>query len=115
STFSSLYIRRPPRSTLFPYTTLFRSETGQNRYGDDNDKRQNARHATPEVGIRRAVERTIQKGYQPAKPCHWMADGSKQSVRVADKAFGNQRQEGNQDGHGRSGRTFGSGGSRRKP
>src|SRR3712207_8613181 len=22
-------IRRPPRSTLFPYTTLFRSETGQ--------------------------------------------------------------------------------------
>src|ERR1044072_4901095 len=23
-------IRRPPRSTLFPYTTLFRSVTGQN-------------------------------------------------------------------------------------
>src|SRR3712207_8401466 len=23
-------IRRPPRSTLFPYTTLFRSEAGQN-------------------------------------------------------------------------------------
>src|SRR5947208_10800938 len=23
-------IRRPPRSTLFPYTTLFRSRTGQN-------------------------------------------------------------------------------------
>src|SRR3712207_7973761 len=29
-------IRRPPRSTLFPYTTLFRSEaaTGRNRTGD---------------------------------------------------------------------------------
>src|SRR2546430_13184102 len=26
-------IRRPPRSTLFPYTTLFRSEQG----GDDSD------------------------------------------------------------------------------
>src|SRR2546422_8569194 len=25
-------IRRPPRSTLFPYTTLFRSKTG--RYGE---------------------------------------------------------------------------------
>src|SRR3712207_7687475 len=25
-------IRRPPRSTLFPYTTLFRSETGQQRF-----------------------------------------------------------------------------------
>src|SRR5574340_1683906 len=24
-----LMIRRPPRSTLFPYTTLFRSQTGQ--------------------------------------------------------------------------------------
>src|SRR5438132_2671535 len=30
-------IRRPPRSTLFPYTTLFRSPAGQRhpiRYGD---------------------------------------------------------------------------------
>src|SRR2546422_7523201 len=26
-------IRRPPRSTLFPYTTLFRSQTG---FGDDS-------------------------------------------------------------------------------
>src|SRR3990167_7440888 len=26
-------IRRPPRSTLFPYTTLFRSHIGQNDYG----------------------------------------------------------------------------------
>src|SRR3712207_7012040 len=29
-------IRRPPRSTLFPYTTLFRSETGRRaRVGED--------------------------------------------------------------------------------
>src|SRR5574343_1252889 len=27
--FFFLMIRRPPRSTLFPYTTLFRSDTGQ--------------------------------------------------------------------------------------
>src|SRR2546430_3466502 len=26
-------IRRPPRSTLFPYTTLFRSRYGQSRLG----------------------------------------------------------------------------------
>src|SRR2546426_8615523 len=26
-------IRRPPRSTLFPYTTLFRSEPGRSRGG----------------------------------------------------------------------------------
>src|SRR2546425_1465289 len=30
--FFFLMIRRPPRSTLFPYTTLFRSVTTQNRY-----------------------------------------------------------------------------------
>src|SRR5256885_10608296 len=28
-------IRRPPRSTLFPYTTLFRSPLQQGRAGDD--------------------------------------------------------------------------------
>src|SRR5690606_42152428 len=28
SVFSSSLIRRPPRPTLFPYTTLFRSESG---------------------------------------------------------------------------------------
>src|SRR2546430_12466355 len=27
-------IRRPPRSTLFPYTTLFRSDAGGDRPGD---------------------------------------------------------------------------------
>ena len=29
-------IRRPPRSTLFPYTTLFRSGSGQQNAGDGN-------------------------------------------------------------------------------
>src|SRR2546426_7248931 len=28
-------IRRPPRSTLFPYTTLFRSRTGSKAWGVD--------------------------------------------------------------------------------
>src|SRR5690349_24024815 len=27
-------IRRPPRSTLFPYTTLFRSREARDRHGD---------------------------------------------------------------------------------
>src|SRR5260221_2974195 len=33
--FFFLMIRRPPRSTLFPYTTLFRSNVHQYRLGDD--------------------------------------------------------------------------------
>src|SRR3712207_8963064 len=35
SFFFFLMIRRPPRSTLFPYTTLFRSEVGDDVYGED--------------------------------------------------------------------------------
>src|SRR3712207_7232719 len=31
-------IRRPPRSTLFPYTTLFRSEDVQVRVGIETDR-----------------------------------------------------------------------------
>src|SRR5688572_31447565 len=31
-------IRRPPRSTLFPYTTLFRSEAGQGRHEADRER-----------------------------------------------------------------------------
>src|SRR2546430_14652674 len=30
-------IRRPPRSTLFPYTTLFRSRTASARHGREPD------------------------------------------------------------------------------
>src|SRR5258707_7934971 len=30
-------IRRPPRSTLFPYTTLFRSNSGWTSFGTDRD------------------------------------------------------------------------------
>src|SRR3712207_6939869 len=43
-------IRRPPRSTLFPYTTLFRSEAGEER-------RQRGRPAQlPELGPARRAE-----------------------------------------------------------
>src|SRR2546427_1427301 len=35
-------IRRPPRSTLFPYTTLFRSGAGRRARGDSEAPRSNA-------------------------------------------------------------------------
>src|SRR3989442_4186811 len=34
-----LMIRRPPRSTLFPYTTLFRSLEAEVDFGEDRDAR----------------------------------------------------------------------------
>src|SRR5438445_13888683 len=44
--FFFLMIRRPPRSTLFPYTTLFRSSRG--------DSRGRRRRGRPSAGARRA-------------------------------------------------------------
>src|SRR3712207_8717131 len=45
-------IRRPPRSTLFPYTTLFRSEAGEHEAGvaaRAHDAEQAARDDVPGV------------------------------------------------------------------
>src|SRR3989442_4775426 len=43
-------IRRPPRSTLFPYTTLFRSPLGIREGGvRDVGRRDAVHHATPPV------------------------------------------------------------------
>src|SRR2546422_8328524 len=52
--FFFLMIRRPPRSTLFPYTTLFRSEVGghPSLFGDGVAHRQ-----TPQQGQERSIGR----------------------------------------------------------
>src|SRR3712207_7636087 len=55
-------IRRPPRSTLFPYTTLFRSrlDVGSQRGVDDEELRRHAaglgEEALPVAGFEVAVE-----------------------------------------------------------
>src|SRR2546430_13000632 len=38
-------IRRPPRSTLFPYTTLFRSRDPLHQRREDADKKTKVRHS----------------------------------------------------------------------
>src|SRR2546430_10850964 len=55
-------IRRPPRSTLFPYTTLFRSRSPKPRPHDPGERRRGVRHgerrqelAVPEQPSDRAV------------------------------------------------------------
>src|SRR2546422_8086140 len=54
-------IRRPPRSTLFPYTTLFRSPTVHQRARITAERRRRLRRLdrrqTPGVGSDRARER----------------------------------------------------------
>src|SRR3712207_8740300 len=48
-------IRRPPRSTLFPYTTLFRSQPDA-RYGGAEDGGQPDVVETPEGGGQQALQ-----------------------------------------------------------
>src|SRR5690348_17746954 len=62
-------IRRPPRSTLFPYTTLFRSRCERRRAGDEHpletmvgeeaqpDQRQQRDHERQQRAVHRAQER----------------------------------------------------------
>src|ERR1044071_3677577 len=72
-------IRRPPRSTLFPYTTLFRSVTGSSsgigrngcipiRLGPTDDRNVVDRH--PNVGLQQAgvvvgARATLRPGVKP--------------------------------------------------
>src|SRR2546426_1817324 len=47
-------IRRPPRSTLFPYTTLFRSHAGHGRHDSLSRRRDRGRRPEPvQPGSRR--------------------------------------------------------------
>src|SRR2546430_11528908 len=51
-------IRRPPRSTLFPYTTLFRSQEGGDdlhRRQEDGEDQQGAAHPVQRVGADEAL------------------------------------------------------------
>src|SRR5256885_11201981 len=57
-------IRRPPRSTLFPYTTLFRSDTCR-RHGLFEKGQRNQRHE----GARHAVARAVEHAAQQALRC----------------------------------------------
>src|SRR5688572_31447625 len=60
-------LRRPPRSTLFPYTTLFRSkERGSDRAGDDDG----AGITRLRRGLRRSAARDEQDGHGEGKQDH---------------------------------------------
>src|SRR3989449_6077673 len=77
-------IRRPPRSTLFPYTTLFRSrqqDGGQvAAMRDVSPERGRARHDFPEVGVQlRRAARDVERGN--ARPLE------KGETRLEDRAW----------------------------
>src|SRR3989442_6141397 len=55
-------IRRPPRSTLFPYTTLFRSHTFRPSPIDEHDLLRTGQHVEIPLGDHHALESAIHRG-----------------------------------------------------
>src|SRR2546430_11391192 len=64
-------IRRPPRSTLFPYTTLFRSSLP--RHHD----RRHGRHRDPGDGLDRSEEHTSELQSQSNLVCRLLLEKKK--------------------------------------
>src|SRR3712207_7337907 len=63
--FFFLMIRRPPRSTLFPYTTLFRSRRLGSVHADRHDRRVECQHRvewSPRGGPRRRLHQGHHRG-----------------------------------------------------
>src|SRR5690348_17468966 len=54
-------IRRPPRSTLFPYTTLFRSATDEGSYGDAEEHYRLAVKSCESIGNTAAIVFALQR------------------------------------------------------
>src|SRR3989449_5045411 len=94
-------IRRPPRSTLFPYTTLFRSRAG--RAGRQHDRLRGAHHASPDRARRHVPGRALadeEPGESDARP-----QGAAPRARAAGAAGRDRRRPKEPCGHRRAERT----------
>src|SRR3712207_7331218 len=74
-------IRRPPRSTLFPYTTLFRSTVDQARHVLDRAEVLLARRAPPARGAPRP-DRVSAADLERRSVSGWLAIGDRKSTRL---------------------------------
>src|SRR2546430_10396139 len=70
SRFFFLMIRRPPRSTLFPYTTLFRSSRGR----ADQDELRKSGEREIELGVGRSEEHTSELQSQSNLVCRLLLE-----------------------------------------
>src|SRR5438045_7210243 len=87
-----LIIRRPPRSTLFPYTTLFRSK--QFRHGATSKSRSNTasnstKHKSPHLSeviyVWRSEER-FSRNAETDLVCRLLLEKKKKETKFIDKA-----------------------------
>src|SRR2546430_5060653 len=82
--FFFLMIRRPPRSTLFPYTTLFRSHSLMEEFGRLTFP--NSRTASPVIDhgvvITRSEEHTSELQSQSNLVCRLLLEKKKKKTRI---------------------------------
>src|SRR5689334_24766875 len=79
-------IRRPPRSTLFPYTTLFRSGRGAAQVGGQPVAERGSAFAEP--GVRRSEEHTTELQSQFHLVCRLLLEKKKPLTQTDfDTAF----------------------------
>src|SRR3712207_6871106 len=76
-------IRRPPRSTLFPYTTLFRSQ-GRDAERREGDRRRGAEVADAAPGPRRARARGGGGGEGEARGARPPRDGRRSEEHTSE-------------------------------
>src|SRR2546427_8255234 len=67
-------IRRPPRSTLFPYTTLFRSLREGRRGGDGCERERSREDAAPAASGSRSEEHTSELQSQSNLVCRLLLE-----------------------------------------
>src|SRR2546430_15418024 len=75
--FFFLMIRRPPRSTLFPYTTLFRSAVGGPRPGSDTVVRRQLTRV-----LQRSEEHTSELQSQSNLVCRLLLEKKKKKILI---------------------------------
>src|SRR2546422_3018783 len=71
-------IRRPPRSTLFPYTTLFRSVESRLPRGVGHDRQERSAHRSSRCG-RRSEEHTSELQSRLHLVCRLLLEKKKQT------------------------------------
>src|SRR5438034_8795139 len=97
--FFFLMIRTPPRSTLFPYTTLFRSEDErQERHGSDHGVGQQVaehdgavRHAEAARGLDRSEEHTSELQSHSDLVCRLLLEKKKKKEEKQEHLHGNSK------------------------
>src|SRR3712207_7391287 len=75
-------IRRPPRSTLFPYTTLFRSRAREGVARTDQDSREAGRHAVRARRQRAVAGEVRGRCTGPADGDRELPKGDRKSTRL---------------------------------